>query len=140
MKSAPVLTRALVFGAIVTVAVAVFGSIVGVIVAGLPGLVSALLGAGLTALFLGATTLSIVLAQRATRDRPSSGTFFGIVLGMWVLKFVVFVIVLILVRDQPWLNAYVFFFAMVAAVIGSLITDIIALQGAHVSHVPVDGL
>ncbi|MEQ1735215.1 MAG: hypothetical protein ABL886_02140 [Rhodoglobus sp.] len=140
MKSASVLTRALVYGAIATVAVAVVGSLVGFLVGGISGLASALIGAGLTALFMGVTTLSVLLAQRVTRDRPSSAAYFGIILGMWVLKFVVFVTVLIVVRDQAWMNAYVFFFAVVGAVLTSLVTDVLALKGAQVSHVPVDGL
>lgn len=140
MKSASVLSRALGYGAIATVAVAVLGSIVGFIVDGGAGLVSALLGAGLTALFMGVTTLSIVLAQRVTRDRPSSAAYFGIILGMWVLKFVVFVTVLILAREQQWMNPYVFFVAVVVAVIASLVADVLALKGAQVSHVRVDGV
>jgi hypothetical protein len=135
LKSAPVVTRALVFGAIVTVGVAVVGSIVGFLIAGLPGLVSALIGAGLTALFMGFTALSILIAGLVTKSKPSSMVYFSIVLGMWLVKFGVFIAILVLVRGQPWMNSYVFFFSVIVAVIGSLIADAIALKGARIPYV-----
>ncbi len=135
MKNASVATRALVFGAVLTVGFAVVGSLIGFLVAGSSGILSALTGAGLTALFMGVTALSVVLASRATRDKPSSGLYFGIVLGMWVIKFVAFVALLLLVRGQQWMNPYVFFVAVVAAVIGSLLADVVALKGARVPYV-----
>ena len=134
MKTASVLTRALVFGAILTLSIAVVGSVVGYFVAGTGGLVSALVGAALTALFMGFTALSIVLASRATRDRPSSPLYFGIVVGIWLLKFVIFIVVLLALRGRDWVNPYVFFFAVIAAVIGSLVADSVALMGARVPY------
>jgi hypothetical protein len=134
MKAATVLTRALAFGGILTLAVAVVGSVIGYLVDGTGGLLSALVGAALTALFMGFTALSIVLASRATRDRPSSMLYFGIVLGVWLLKFAVFITVLLLVRGQDWMNPYVFFVAVIAAVIGSLVADMVALAGARVPY------
>jgi hypothetical protein len=135
LKSATVVTRALLFGAIVTVGVAVVGSIVGYLVAGMPGLVSALIGAGLTALFMGFTALSILIAGLVTKRRPSSMVYFSVVLGMWLLKFGVFIAILVLVRGQPWMNSYVFFFSVIVAVIGSLIADAVALKGARIPYV-----
>lgn len=142
MKTASVVTRALVFGAILTVAVAAIGSVVGLLVAGAGGLASALVGAGLTALFMGFTALSIVLATRLTRGKPGSMIYFGVILGMWALKFVVFIAILLLVRGQDWLNPYVFFVVVVAAVIGSLVADVVALAGAripYVGNIPLPG-
>jgi hypothetical protein len=135
MKSASILVRALVFGGMLTLAIAALGSVIGYLVAGVPGLLSALVGAGLTALFMGFTTLSILIAQRATKRNPSSTLYFSIVLGVWLLKFVVFIIILLVVRGQHWMNPYVFFVAVIAAVIGSLITDMVALKGARVPYV-----
>lgn len=135
MKTASVLGRALVYGAILTVGIALVGSIVGYLVAGTPGLLSALVGAGLTALFMGFTALSIVIASRVTKDEPSSTLFFGIVLGMWLLKFVVFIVILVLLRDQPWINPLVMFFAILAAVIGSLVVDVVAFLRSRVPYV-----
>ena len=135
MKTATILARALVYGGILTVAIALIGSVVGYLVAGGPGLVSALIGAGLTALFMGFTALSILLAARVTKGEASSTLFFGIVLGVWLLKFVVFIVILVLLRDQPFIEPLVMFFAILAAVIGSLVVDVIAYVGARVPYV-----
>jgi phage-related holin len=135
MKSATILARALVYGVILTVAIAVVGSIIGYLVAGVPGLVSALIGAGLTALFMVLTAGSIVLAAKVTKNEPSSTLFFGIVLGAWLLKFVLFIAILLLLRGQPFLEPLVFFFAILAAVIGSLVVDVVAFVGARVPYV-----
>lgn len=136
MKSSAILGRALAYGAILTIAIAVVGSIIGFLVAGSPGLISALIGAGLTALFMGFTAGSIVLASRATNGDPSSTLFFGIVLGAWLLKFIVFIAILVVLRGQPFLEPLVFFFAILAAVIGSLIVDVLAFVRARESYVP----
>ena len=135
MKYAPVLTRALVFGAILTAAIALVGSVIGYWVAGVSGLLSALVGASATALLMACTALSVLAANRVTKTRPSNGRYYSIIMGVWFIKFVIFMTILLLVRDQEWLNPYVFVAAMVAAVIGSLIADIVAFQGARVPYV-----
>ncbi len=137
MKNASVVVRALVFGAIVVVAVAALGSLIAALTVGPPGVVSVLFAAGLTALFLGVTSASIILADRVTRDRPSVGVYFGIILGMWALKFVVFLVILITMRGAEWLDPFVFFIAVIVAVIGSLVADVVALAGARVSPIAV---
>lgn len=135
MKTATILARAIVYGAILTAIIAIVGSVVGYLVAGNPGLISALVGAGLTALFMGFTALSIVLAAKITHNEPSSTLFFGIVLGVWLLKFVVFIAILVILRDQPFIEPLVMFFSILAAVIGSLAVDVVAFVGARVPHV-----
>jgi hypothetical protein len=140
VKSASVLKRALFYGGIVTASIAIVGSIVGCLISGSGGLVSALIGAGLTALFMGVTAVSIVVASAATRAKPGSPLYFGIITGMWLLKFVIFIAILLALRGQPWVNPWVFFVAMIAAVIGSLVADSIALLGARVPYVGDIGL
>jgi hypothetical protein len=137
VKSASVFMRALVYGAIVIFAIALVGSVVGFLVAGWPGVLSALAGAGVTALFMGFTTLSVIIADRSTREStsPSNSRYFAIVIGMWGLKFVLFIVILVAVSGQAWLSPYVFLFVLIAAVIGSLVVDMIALQGARVPYV-----
>ncbi|WP_309617202.1 hypothetical protein [Salinibacterium sp.] len=135
MKTATILARAIVYGAILTAIIAVVGSVIGYLVADVPGLVSALVGAGLTALFMGFTAFSIVLAAKVTHNEPSSTLFFGIVLGVWLLKFVVFIAILVILRDQPFIEPLVMFFSILAAVIGSLVVDVVAFLGARVPYV-----
>lgn len=137
MNSASILARALVYGAILTVGIAIVGSIVGWLVAGTPGLVSALIGAGLTALFMGFTAGSIILAAKASKSDPSSVLFFGIVLGSWLLKFVVFIAILLVLRNAPFVEPLVMFFSILAAVIGSLTVDVIAFARSREPYVNV---
>ncbi len=113
------------------------GSIVGLLVAGLPGLVSALLGAALAAVFMGLTGASVAVAQRVTRRSSSLGVYFGIISGAWLGKMIVFVLVSLALIGQPWLNPYLYFFSSLAAVIGSLVADAFALQRARVPYVDV---
>ena len=135
MSVAPILTRALRYGGILALAVAVVAGIIGLIVAGVPGLVGGLLGAALAAVFLGLTAGSMLFAGRVTKGDTTSPAFFGIVLGVWLLKLVVFLLAAILLRPQHWLDPFVFFAAVIVAVIGSLITDVVAFQRARVPYV-----
>ncbi|MBH0055175.1 hypothetical protein I6E52_13250 [Salinibacterium sp. NG253] len=136
MKSSAILGRAIAYGAILTVSIAVVGSIVGYLVADTSGLISALIGAGLTALFMALTAGSIVVASRATGGDSSSTIFFAIVLGAWLIKFVLFIAILVVLRGQPFLEPVVFFFSILAAVLGSLIVDVLAFVRARESYVP----
>lgn len=135
MKASSILVRALRYGGILAIAIAVVGSIIGYLVVGWPGLVSALIGAGLTAVFMLFTAASILLAVRVTKDDPSTTLFFGIVLGVWLLKFVVFIVALLLLRNQSFINPVVMFLAIIVAVIGSLVVDVLAFVRARVPYV-----
>ena len=135
MMSSPVLTRALKYGGVLTLFIALAGSLVGSLVAGTPGLVSALVGAGLTAFFMGLTAASILLAGRLAKDEDSSALFFGVVLGAWLLKFVVFITILVLLRNQPFIDPIVMFVSILAAVIGSLTVDVLAFVRAREPYV-----
>ncbi|SFS00282.1 hypothetical protein SAMN04487846_1362 [Microbacterium sp. cf046] len=114
---------------------AVVGGVVGYLVSGVSGLVSGLLGAAMWLVFLALTSISIQVATRATKDDPGSPLFFGIVLGSWVLKLVLFVVLSIWLRAQPWLDPTVFFVTVIIAVVGSLVFDVIAFQRARVPYV-----
>ena len=113
----PVLKKSLLYGSVLAIAVAIIGSVVGLIVAGVPGLVSALLGAAMAAVFMGLTAASLILANRVAPDGTNVGRFFAIVAGGGLLKFAAFTVAILLLGSQPWLYPYLFFWAMVAAVI-----------------------
>jgi hypothetical protein len=133
--TATVVGRSLLYGSILAVAIAVIGSIVGFFVAGISGLSSAIVGALLAAVFMGLTAASVVIANRVAPNGTNLGLYFGIIAGTWALKFVAFIVVILLLRGQPWLNAYLFFGAVVIAVIGSLVADALAIQLTRVSYV-----
>jgi len=133
--AAPVLRRALVYGAALSFAIAIIGSVAGALVAGLPGMLSALIGAGMGFVFLGLTAASILLADRVTGSDLLSPAYFGIVIGAWILKFIVFLALVFTLRDASFVEPVVLFVCLVAAVIGGLVTDIIAVTRSRVPYV-----
>ena len=138
MTYSPILTRALRYGGILTLVIAVVGSIIGWLVAGQPGLVSALIGAGITAIFMAFTAVSIMIASKVARTEESVMLFFGIILGSWLLKFVVFIFLMVILRDQPFIDPIIMFVSILAAVIGSLVVDVLAYVRSRVPYVDVE--
>ncbi|MBX9718469.1 MAG: hypothetical protein K2X36_06455 [Microbacteriaceae bacterium] len=132
--AAPVLRRALVYGAALSFAIAIIGSVAGALVAELPGMVSALIGAGMGFVFLALTAASILLADRITYSDLLSPAYFGIVIGAWIIKFIVFLALVFTLRDAAFVEPVVLFVSLVAAVIGGLVTDIIAVTRSRVPY------
>lgn len=129
----PILRTTLVWSGVLTGILAVVGAIIGFLVGGPNGLWSALVGVLLAAVFLGMTAGSILLAGRA--QGPDRVTlFFGIIVGAWVIKLIVFVVVLLVLRGQPWVQGGVFFVAVIVSVLASLVVDAVALARARVPY------
>lgn len=135
LASTRLLRTTLTWSAIVTAALAIVGAVIGYLVAGGSGLASALAGVILAAVFLGITAASILVANRWYGDDLYVPLFFGIVLGGWLLKLVVFVIVLMVLRHQPWIAPMVFFAAIVAGIVAALAIDVIVLVRMRVPTV-----
>ncbi len=128
----PVFRRIILWGAVLAVALAVVGGVVGLLVADTPGLLGGLLGAVLSVVFLGLTAVSVLVALRVSKGQMISGAFFGIVMGTWLLKFVVFIVVLVLLRNQDWVDFPVLAFVIIAGVVGSLVIDVVAVAKARI--------
>jgi len=135
MSAIPILKRILAYGGILALAIAVIGSIVGLIVAGGVGLVSALIGTVMAVVFLGITAASIVLATKVARGDLLSVAFFGIVMGAWLVKLVVFIVLIVLLKDQPWIQTQVLFLTVVIAVIGTLVVDVVVIARSRMPYV-----
>jgi hypothetical protein len=135
VSSTPILRTVLVWSGAVTLVLAVVGAVLGFLVAGATGMWSALVGVLVAAVFLGITAASILIANRWYGDALYVPLFFGIVLGGWILKFIVFIVALLLLRDQPWIEPTVFFLAVVASVLASLVVDVVVLLRMRVPHV-----
>jgi hypothetical protein len=130
-----VFQRILKWGGVFAVAIAVVGGGIGYFTAGTPGLVSTLLGTAMSILFMGITAGSILLALRISSDPASIGTFFGIVMGGWLVKFVAFLVIVFALKGQPWLESTVLFLTIVAGVLGSLVIDVIVIATSRMSYV-----
>jgi len=135
MSAVPILKRILAYGGILAIAIAVVGSVIGVIFAGGVGLVSALIGTIMAVVFLGITAASIVVATKVAKGDLLSVAFFGIVMGAWLLKFVVFIVLVVLLKDQPWIQTQVLFLTVVVAVIGTLVVDVVVIARSRLPYV-----
>jgi hypothetical protein len=135
ISSTPILRATLVWSGVVTAGLAIVAGVTGFLVAGTTGLWSALAGVVLAAVFLGITGLSILIANRWYGDDLYVPIFFGIVLGGWILKFVVFIVALLVLREQPWIDPTVFFLSVVGSILASLIVDVVVLTRMRVPHV-----
>jgi len=135
VSSTPVLRTTLLWSGAATAALAVIGALIGWGVGGADGLWSALVAVLLAAVFLGFTGASILIANRWYGDPLYVPIFFGLVMGAWLLKFVLFIVVLLSLRDQSWLNGPVFFVALVASVLVSLAIDVVVMLKMRIPHV-----
>ncbi|WP_460776307.1 hypothetical protein [Microbacterium sp. GXF7504] len=126
-SSTPILRTTLLWSGAVTVVLAVAGAVIGLLVGGGEGLASALAGVLVAAVFLGITAGSILIANRWFGDPLYVPIFFGVVLGGWLLKIVLFVVAMLILRGQPWIDPPVFFVALVVSVLASLAVDVVVL-------------
>jgi hypothetical protein len=135
VSSTPILRTTLIWAGVVTGILAVIAGVVGYLVAGTSGLWSGLAGVLVAAVFLAITGISILIANRWYGDDLYVPVFFGIVLGGWILKFVVFIVVLLILRGQSWVDPTIFFISVVVSVLASLAVDVVVLMRMRVPHV-----
>ena len=134
----PVLKNTILFGGLLAVAIAVVGSIIGFLVDGSVGLVSALIGAAMAFVFLGVTAGSILLANRIAHSDFLNPLFFITVLGGWLLKFAVFLVLLFVLKDQPWINNVVLLLTVIVGVVESLVVDVVVIARSRQPYVDVE--
>lgn len=123
--------RVILMSIAVVALVAIGGSGLGYLAAGEAGVISALIGALVALLFSTLTVVSFWVGSKL-----SLGGFMGVVLGGWVLKFVVFAIALFSLRDAEFIFGPVFFFSLVSAVLGGLVVDAWVVSKARLT---IDG-
>jgi hypothetical protein len=133
-SSTPVFQSVLRGGLVLAAAIAVVGGVIGFLAAGTPGLVSALIGALIGGLFLAVTAASILLANRLSNGDMLHPAYFGIILGAWLIKFVLFLVIVFLLREQPWIDGTVLFLTLVAGVLGTLAIDVIVVARSRIPY------
>lgn len=134
VSSNRVFRTTLLWSAAITAGLAVAGALIGFAVAGTSGLWSALIAILLAAVFLSLTAGTILIANRWYGDPLYVPIFFGAVMGGWIVKFALFIVVLLVLRGQPWLNGTVFFVALVVSVVASLIIDVVVMLKMRVPY------
>jgi hypothetical protein len=113
-----VFTKVLKLGSALIIAIAVLGSAIGYLAAGLPGLFGALIGSSIALIFVSLTALSVLIGSRL-----SLGGFYGVVLGGWLLKVILFIATIAQINHLAGLNRVAIFVTLVASVLGSLAVD-----------------
>ena len=117
-SSTQVFAKALKLSALLVVSVAVICSIIGYLVVGIDGLWTALIGAAIALVFTSLTVLSVLFGARL----PLGG-FYGLVLGGWLLKIVLFALLMAALQRMDFIHGPTLFFAIVLSVLGSLSSD-----------------
>lgn len=129
----------LVLGGLTTLAIGAIGGAIGWSIAEWSGLVSALLGSLIAFVFMGVTAASMLLGYRLSRGSIASGAFFATVLGAWLLKFALFLVALFVIKNSDYLQPAIAFGCVIAAVVGALFSDVIAISRARVPVVDMIG-
>lgn len=128
VSSTPVLRAALLWGASIGgVAVALAGTI-GFLVAHTSGLWSGVIGALVGMVFPALTAVSILVANRWFGKPSFLQVFFGIVMGGWVLKFILVIVLLLVIMKLDWVNPIVFYVSLVATALASLAVDLVVMR------------
>jgi hypothetical protein len=127
---AAILSTALIQGVIAAALLGAVGAIVAGIVVGPTGVWSVLIGMGIAIAFLGITALTMLWARRFTIE-----VYFAIVMGAWLLKFVLFFVAIFLLKDQPWINPVVMFLSIIAGVIVTLVVDVLVITRSRMPTV-----
>ena len=128
LSSTPVLRAALIWSAVVAVVVLVVAVGVGALVAGGDGAISGGVGAAVGAIFPALTAVSILVANRFYGHPSWLQIFFGVVLGGWLLKFVLVIVAFLVLLRLEWVVAPVFFFALLATAVSSLVVDLVVIS------------
>ena len=110
-----------------TLAIAVAGGAAGWFISGADGVLSAAIGAAMSLVFSGLTVLTVWLG-----GRYSLGIFFGAVMGGWLLKLVLFLVLTVSLKNADFLTRPVFFFTVVAAILVSLVIDALVASKARI--------
>ena len=117
----------LIQGAILTCAIAIVGGLLALWAVGMPGLISALIGSAIALSFTSLTAIAVWVGGKL----PLGG-FYGLVLGGWLAKVIIFVLILSVLNRVEGLNRPTIFFTIVASVLGGLTIDAVAVFRSRV--------
>ena len=126
-NSRQVFSRALYWGLWLALSIGAVGGGISLLLNGVPGLLSALIGAAISAVFSVLTLLALVFGARL-----SLGAFYAVVMGGWLLKILVFLGLIAYLNGLAWLHRPTVFFSIVATVLGGLAIDALVVMRSRV--------
>ncbi|WP_024287731.1 hypothetical protein [Cellulomonas sp. KRMCY2] len=109
--------------------VAVLGTGIGALVGGLPGVWGAVIGVAIVLVFSGTTVLAMVRTAGSSITVAS-----GVLVGTWILKMVVVLVVVAVLRDQEFYHRGVLVAVVAVAVLGSAFVDFRAASSGRVPY------
>ncbi|MGM7666188.1 hypothetical protein [Microbacterium sp. A93] len=130
----PMLRKVLIWTGIAAIVLIILGGGIGFLTVGTDGLWSGLTGVGLAIFFLALTPLSVLIANRWYGKEMFATVFFGIVMGGWLLKLVLFIVAIVILRDQTWVVPLIIFLSLMAGVLVSLAIDVFAFTTMRMSY------
>ena len=113
--------------AVVTVAVTVIGAIIGLATQGSAGLWGALLGGVVGVIFCISTVVTMLISEGRSPQFLAA-----VVLGGWLAKMLVIIVMLAILRDLTFYDKYVLAGTLVAIVLASLAIEMRAVMTARV--------
>jgi hypothetical protein len=125
-----ILTKVLKYTGLLAVLLVIVGGTIGFLVDGTDGLVSVLLGTAVAILFSAVTAASMIVAVKF-----QLAAFFGIVMGSWLLKMVLFIVALLVLRDLSFINPVALFISLVVAIVGTVAIDTLVVTKSRVGYV-----
>lgn len=125
-----ILRRAMRDTLVLVLSLLVLGGVVGALTVGAAGVWGAVLGAAVAAFFCGTTIWSM---QRTVGAPPAQMAAF--VMGAWLAKIVVLLVVLVLLRGAEFYDPYVFGAVLLVGVVGSALLDYRAVARGRVPYV-----
>lgn len=135
LSSNPILRTTLVWGGIVGTAVIIVAAVVGGLVAGSAGAWSGVLGALVGILFPAFTAISILIANRWYGSPSYLQIFFGVVMGAWLVKFIVVIVLLLVLMQIEWIVPIVFYISLVVSAVLALTIDLLVIARARIPAV-----
>lgn len=115
---------------LVSTATAVLAVAVGYLVAGLPGVWAALIGTALSAAFIGATAGSLYLVAGRSPELLQI-----VMLGGWLVKMVLVVILMVWLQGQTFYHRGVLFATVVVVVIAGLAVETVTVVRTRIPYV-----
>lgn len=109
---------------------AVVGVVTGYLVAGMPGVWGAVLGVAMTVIFSGTTVISMLTTAGA-----SATTTAAVVMGSWLAKMLVLILVLALLRQLDFYDKWMLGGVLMVGVIGAALIDYRAVARGRVPNV-----
>ena len=100
---------------------------IGWFAAGQPGLISGLIGAVLALVYSGLTVLSVIVGGKA-----GPNGFYATILGFWIGKFALFLVALLLLRDQPFIVPWVLILSIIVTALFTLGVDVMIVLRARI--------